>query len=54
MKYLKENLGALNVKLSEKEVLEVREIASAADKACVGDRYPAAMQQMLYADTPAL
>ncbi|KAF4580271.1 hypothetical protein EYR40_003205 [Pleurotus pulmonarius] len=54
VKYLKENLGALNVKLSEEEVLEVREIASAADKACVGDRYPAAMQQMLYADTPVL
>ncbi|KAF4563680.1 hypothetical protein EYR36_002918 [Pleurotus pulmonarius] len=54
VKYLKENLGALNVKLTEEEVLEVREIASAADKACVGDRYPAAMQQMLYADTPAL
>ncbi|KAF9487300.1 Aldo/keto reductase [Pleurotus eryngii] len=37
VKYLKENLGALNV-------LEVREIASAAGKVCVGDRYPTAMQ----------
>ncbi|KAF4580448.1 hypothetical protein EYR40_003164 [Pleurotus pulmonarius] len=54
IKYLNENLGAVNVKLSKEEVAKVREIAEAADKAWDGDRYPAALQQVLYADTPAL
>jgi len=53
IKYLKENLGALNVKLTPAEVAEVREIANRAD-AAQGDRYPPGMQELLFADTPPL
>ncbi|OBZ77722.1 Aldo-keto reductase yakc [NADP(+)] [Grifola frondosa] len=50
---LKENLGALSLKLSPEEVQEVRVIADKAD-AAQGDRYPADFLVTLYADTPAL
>jgi len=53
IKYLKENLGAADIKLSTEEVAHVREIASKAD-ATVGDRYPASSMQHLFADTPKL
>ncbi|KIM36704.1 hypothetical protein M413DRAFT_449041 [Hebeloma cylindrosporum] len=53
IKYLKENLGALNVKLTPAEVAEVREIARKAD-AVQGDRYPASSMHTLFADTPPL
>ncbi|KAJ3153277.1 hypothetical protein HDU89_000908 [Geranomyces variabilis] len=50
---LKENLGALNVKLTKEELKEIRDAAQAAD-AVVGDRYAAAAASSLFADTPAL
>ncbi|KAI0072150.1 Aldo/keto reductase [Panus rudis PR-1116 ss-1] len=50
---LKENLGALDVKLTPEEVQEIRDIANKAG-AAQGDRYPPALMQVLYADTPAL
>jgi len=53
IKYLRENLGALNVKLTPAEVAEVREISKRAD-AAQGDRYPLSMKDMLFADTPPL
>ncbi|CAL1698067.1 unnamed protein product [Somion occarium] len=52
-KYLKENLGALNVKLTPEEVQEVREIVSKAD-AANGPRYPGVMQELLFGNTPSL
>jgi len=53
IKYLQENLGALNVKLTPAEVAEVREIANRAD-AAQEDRYPPSMKDLLFADTPPL
>ena len=50
---LRENLHAIKVKLSTEDVEEVRRIADLAN-ATAGDRYPAAMQAMLYVDTPPL
>jgi hypothetical protein len=51
---LKENLGALNVKLSKEDVEEVRKVADVAD-AAQGPRYPENMgAQLLFADTPEL
>ncbi|CAL1702794.1 unnamed protein product [Somion occarium] len=52
-KYLKENLGTLNVKLSPEEVREVREIVNKAD-AAHGERYEDFMMAVLYGDTPVL
>ncbi|TVY12832.1 Aldo-keto reductase yakc [NADP(+)] [Lachnellula arida] len=52
IKYLEENLGALDVKLSESEE---REIRAEVEKAEVhGARYPEAMMGALFADTVAL
>ncbi|KAJ8472509.1 hypothetical protein ONZ45_g16626 [Pleurotus djamor] len=53
VKYLDENLGALKVALSKDELEEVR-TAAAASEASVGDRYPAMMQAVLFADTAEL
>ncbi|GJE96766.1 aldo/keto reductase [Phanerochaete sordida] len=52
-KYLKENLGALNVRLTPEDLQEVRRVAQEAD-ASKGLRYPEAMIQSLFADTPEL
>ncbi|CAL1702796.1 unnamed protein product [Somion occarium] len=52
-KYLKENLGALNVELTPAEIQEVREVARKAD-ATQGQRYEDFMMAVLYGDTPAL
>jgi len=51
IKYLTENLKALQVKLSKEELTQVRELIEKAD-AAQGDRYPAGGNQTLYADTP--
>ncbi|KAG1848419.1 NADP-dependent oxidoreductase domain-containing protein [Suillus tomentosus] len=51
VKYLEENLGAVNVSLSPESVQEVRVIAKKADWV-VGDRYPPAAMKALYAETP--
>ena len=50
IKYLEENLGALDVKLTREEDAEIR---AAVEKAEVhGLRYPEAMSSALFADTP--
>lgn len=51
IKYLEENLSAINVSLSPESVQEVRMIAEKADWV-VGDRYPPAAMKALYAETP--
>lgn len=52
IKYLEENLGALDVKLTDAEVKEIRKVISEAEVS--GDRYPTAMMHTLFADTPEL
>ncbi len=52
IQYLEENLGALNVRLTEKEEKEIRnEVEKIEVK---GERYPEAMVGFLFADTPEL
>ncbi|KAG6330224.1 hypothetical protein ID866_8864, partial [Astraeus odoratus] len=53
IKYLKENLGAVNVHLTSEEVQEIRNLLERAD-AVAGDRYPPNLMQTLYAETPEL
>uniref|UniRef100_A0A8H8CEZ4 NADP-dependent oxidoreductase domain-containing protein n=1 Tax=Psilocybe cubensis TaxID=181762 RepID=A0A8H8CEZ4_PSICU len=50
VKYLKENLESLNVKLSPEEIAEIRKTAEEADKHHL-DRYPAEMMTALFANT---
>ncbi|KAI9062200.1 Aldo/keto reductase [Trametes sanguinea] len=50
---LKENLGALNVKLAPQDIEEIRKIAVVADKT-VGPRYYASGMKLLFVDTPPL
>ena len=52
IKYLEENMGALNVKLTEKEDREIRRSVEAAE--VHGDRYPGVMQAVCFMDTPPL
>ncbi|KAI9049665.1 hypothetical protein LZ554_006690 [Drepanopeziza brunnea f. sp. 'monogermtubi'] len=52
VKYLEENLGALDVKLTVEEVKEIRQLVDNAE--VHGSRYPEAMMSSLFADTPAL
>ncbi|KAI0336646.1 Aldo/keto reductase [Cubamyces sp. BRFM 1775] len=51
---LKENLSAASIKLSPEDAAEIREAAVAADAAMQGDRYPAEMMGLLFANTPPL
>ena len=52
IKYLEENMGALEVKLTKEEEQEMREVV---DKAEVhGTRYPESFMSRLFADTPEL
>jgi len=51
VKYLKENLGAVHIKLSDEEVAQVRKLAEDSD---VGDRYSAEVMVTLFSDTPPL
>ncbi|EKM51940.1 uncharacterized protein PHACADRAFT_101731 [Phanerochaete carnosa HHB-10118-sp] len=53
-KYLKENLAALNIRLSSEDLQEVRKVAEAADASSMGARYPEFMMKFAYADTPEL
>ncbi|KAI5837485.1 NADP-dependent oxidoreductase domain-containing protein [Morchella snyderi] len=50
IKYLEENVRALNVELTAEEVKEIREATEAAEPA--GDRSPSGVAHTLYADTP--
>lgn len=52
IKYLEENLGALEVQLSKEEEREVRELVERAE--VHGGRYPEPLMGHLFADTPAL
>jgi aryl-alcohol dehydrogenase-like predicted oxidoreductase len=52
IKYLEENLGALNVKLTEAEEREIRGLVESAE--AHGLRYPPTMAEYCFADTPAL
>ncbi|EGN98878.1 hypothetical protein SERLA73DRAFT_181580 [Serpula lacrymans var. lacrymans S7.3] len=53
IKYLEENLAAVNVKLTPEDVQAVRTVAEKADWA-QGDRYPAGYMNLIFADTPEL
>jgi len=52
IKYLEENIGALNVKLSSEELATIRNAIEGAE--VHGTRYPEAMGGSLFADTPKL
>lgn len=52
IRYLEENMGALDVKLSGEEVAEIRTAVESAE--VHGIRYPEAMAGALFADTPPL
>ncbi|KAL3420596.1 aldo/keto reductase YakC [Phlyctema vagabunda] len=52
IKYLEENLGALDIKLTEAENKAIRKVVDAAE--VHGSRYPEGMAASLFADTPAL
>ena len=52
LKYLEENLGALEVSLTDDENKEIRNAVEAAD--VHGGRYPEAMSSRLFGDTPEL
>lgn len=52
IKYLEENLGALNVELSAEELASIRKAIESAE--VHGTRYPQAMLGALFADTPEL
>ena len=51
---LKENVAAANIKLTEEELAEIRQLAEKVDKSHVGPRYPGQMSELLFADTPEL
>ncbi|EKM54066.1 uncharacterized protein PHACADRAFT_196501 [Phanerochaete carnosa HHB-10118-sp] len=51
--YLKENLGALSIKLSPEDLEEVRRVAEAADGS-MGLRYPEQAMKVIFVDTPEL
>lgn len=50
VKYLEENLGALDIKLSAEELKEIRAMVEKAE--IHGFRYPEAMMNRLFASTP--
>ncbi|KAJ7779071.1 Aldo/keto reductase [Mycena metata] len=52
IKYLEENLAAIKITLSDEDVAAIRQLAVEAD-AQQGERYPPALPQVLFVDTPA-
>ncbi|KAH6675174.1 aldo/keto reductase-like protein [Halenospora varia] len=52
VKYLEQNMGALDVKLTEAEMAEIRQLVDNFE--VHGSRYPEGMGGALFADTPAL
>lgn len=52
IKYLEENQGALDVKLTGEEEKEIRKLVESAE--VHGERYPEAMMGRLFADTVPL
>ncbi|KAF8187577.1 NADP-dependent oxidoreductase domain-containing protein [Mycena galopus ATCC 62051] len=53
IKYLEENIAAGKLALSAEDLEAVRDVAAEAD-AGQGERYPAAMMSLMFADTPPL
>ncbi|KAL5498797.1 hypothetical protein ACEPAH_2152 [Sanghuangporus vaninii] len=53
VKYLKENLAAVDVKLSQDEINEIRQLAENT-KVLKGERYPWGLQKLNFVDTPPL
>ena len=52
IKYLEENMGALDVHLTDAEDREIRAASEVAETS--GDRYPGVMQSLCFKDTPPL
>ena len=52
IKFLEENLGAFNVKLSGEEIADIRKLVHESESH--GDRYPAPFAADLFRDTPPL
>ena len=52
VRYLEENLGALEVKLTGEEEREIRKVVEGAE--VHGTRYPEALMSRLFGDTPEL
>jgi aryl-alcohol dehydrogenase-like predicted oxidoreductase len=50
LKYFEDNMGALDVKLTEKDILEIRKAIMATEVS--GNRYPPGMQAYNFMDTP--
>ncbi|KAF8178870.1 NADP-dependent oxidoreductase domain-containing protein [Mycena galopus ATCC 62051] len=53
IKYLEENIAASKLMLSAEDLQAVRDVAAEADSG-QGERYPAVMMSLMFADTPAL
>jgi len=53
IKYLKENLDALSIKLSDEEIKQIKNVADQVNASSVGDRYPTALMSSVFADTVA-
>ena len=53
IKYLEENMGALDVKLSTEEIKAIREAVESAGETS-GQRYPENMLRLNFMDTPEL
>lgn len=54
IKYIEENLGAANVKLTEEDLKKIRELADECEKNSVGDRYPPGFIEQVHVETPPL
>lgn len=52
IKYLEENMGAIDVKLTAEETRDIRKAIEGAE--VHGSRYPEALMSTLFADTPAV
>ena len=50
IKYLDENVGAIDMSLTEEEIKQIRDEIEKVEVA--GDRYPPAFQGFSFADTP--
>ncbi|KAJ7690820.1 Aldo/keto reductase [Mycena rosella] len=54
VKYLHENFAAASLRLSAADVQAVRDVATKADAAAHGERYPPVMMAQMFVETPAL
>ncbi|KAJ7267964.1 NADP-dependent oxidoreductase domain-containing protein [Mycena rebaudengoi] len=51
IKFLEDNLAAVNLKLSKEDLQKIRDVAKEAD-AAQGERYPPGMAEVMFVDTP--